>query len=113
MNRFEGLMKAHPKKRYKSFVTSVADCEEVWTDASFSEAETTVEEMISVWPEKEFAQAACTQREAVMIEVHDFCRILQNNPHVVVRVFPNGIDYFDTDAEKLLLDIESELELIE
>ena len=28
MNKFEGLMNAHPRKRYKSFVTTVADTEQ-------------------------------------------------------------------------------------
>ena len=32
MNKFEGLMNAHPRKRYKSFVTTVADTEMVWLD---------------------------------------------------------------------------------
>ena len=32
MNKFEGLMNAHPRKRYKSFVTTVADTEVVWLD---------------------------------------------------------------------------------
>lgn len=113
MNRFEGLMKAHPKKRYKSFVTSVADNEEVWMDASLQNIETAVDGIVSVWPEKEFAQVICKKQEATVIEVHDFCRILQNNPHVVIRVFPNGVDYLEVDAEMLLTDIEAELELVE
>ena len=32
MNKFEGLMNAHPRKRYKSFVTTIADTEMVWLD---------------------------------------------------------------------------------
>ena len=29
MNKFEGLMNAHPRKRYKCFVNTVADTEQV------------------------------------------------------------------------------------
>lgn len=29
MNKFEGLMNVHPRKRYKSFVNTVADTEQV------------------------------------------------------------------------------------
>lgn len=32
MNRFEGLMNAHPRKRYKSFAAIAADTETVWLD---------------------------------------------------------------------------------
>ena len=113
MNKFEGLMKAHPRKRYKSFVTTVADTEMVWLDCDPHQLVLTEQCPISVWPEEMFASAVCSDKAVFSIEVHEFCELMMACPNRSIRVFPNGTDYVDTTADALLADIEEELDLLE
>ena len=113
MNKFEGLMNAHPRKRYKSFVNTVADTEQVWLDCDPSQLVLTEQCPISVWPEEMFASAVCSDKAVFSIEVHEFCELMMACPNRSIRVFPNGTDYVDTTADALLADIEEELDLLE
>lgn len=88
MNKFEGLMNAHPRKRYKSFVTTVADTEMVWLDCDPNQLVLTEQCPISVWPEEMFASAVCSDKAAFSIEVHEFCELLMACPSRSIRVFP-------------------------
>ena len=62
MNKFEGLTNAHPRIRYKSFVNTVADTEQVWLDCDPSQLVLTEQQPISVWPEEMFASAICSEK---------------------------------------------------
>ena len=113
MNKFEGLMNAHPRKRYKSFVTTVADTEMVWLDGDPGQLVSTEQYPISVWPEEIFASAICSNKAIFSIEVHAFCKLLMACSNRLICVFPNGTDQVDTTADALLADIEEELNLLE
>lgn len=114
MNRFEGLMNAHPRKRYKSFATTAADTETVWLDCDPTQLVPTEPCPISVWPEEMFASAVCPDKAIYSIEVHEFCELLMANPNRLIRIFPNGKDQqVDTTADVLLADIKEELDLVE
>ena len=107
-------MNAHPRKRYKSFVTTVADTEMVWLDCDPNQLVLTEQCPISVWPEEMFASAVCSDKAAFSIEVHEFCELLIANPNRLIRIFPNGKDQqVDTTADVLLADIKEELDLVE
>ena len=113
MNKFEGLMNAHPHKRYKSFITAVADTETVWLDHDPTQLVPTEPCPISVWPEEMFASTVCPDKAIYSIEVHEFCELLMTSPNRAIRVFPNGKDQVDTAANVLLADIKEELDLLE
>ena len=114
MNRFEGLMNAHPRKRYKSFAATAADTETVWLECDPTQLVPAEPCSISVWPEEMFASAVCPDKAIYFIEVHEFCELLIANPNRLIRIFPNGKDQqVDTTADVLLADIKEELDLVE
>ena len=113
MNRFEGLMNAHPRKRYKSFAATAADTETVWLECDPTQLVPTEPCSISVWPEEMFASAVCSDKAVFSIEVQEFYELMMACPNRSIRVFPNGTDYVDTTADALLADIEEELDLLE
>lgn len=112
MNKFDGLMNAAPCKRYKSFVTTIADAEKVWLDC---EPNLLLSKQcpVSVWPEEMFASAVCSDKAMFSIDVHDFCELLMDCSNRPIRVFPNGINSADTTADALLADIEEALDQVE
>ena len=114
MNRFEGLMNAHHRKRYKSFEATAADTETGWLDCDPTQLVPAEPCSISVWPEEMFASAVCPDKAIYFIEVHEFCELLIANPNRLIRIFPNGKDQqVDTTADVLLADIKEELDLVE
>lgn len=112
MNKYDGLMNALPAKRYKNFVTTVADLETVWVNTEWDDL-TLLQNELSVWPEKIFAQGMIEEQMIHHMEVHLFCELLEQYPNAVIHVFPNGVDSIDVSALKLLQDIEEELDRIE
>lgn len=106
MNKFEGVWNASAQKRYKNFVTTTADTEEVW----FCEGS-----KFSVWPEQEYARKLFPTEEIECMDVHDFCgSVLEKFPaNECIYVFPNDRDAFAAEPEKLLFDIQNELDRIE
>lgn len=115
---FLGILSASPKKRYKNFVSTVADFEYVWLLESPGEGYGTVDiddtMYLLVWPKKEFAEAFADGCSVTSIEVHDFCeRCEQIEDHVKFMVFPNGKNTCIVDAETLLDDILEKLAELE
>lgn len=104
MDRITGLMNAPAPKRYKSFCVTCADTEEVWLLPG---------KPVCVWQDKELAERCCPDEEFACMEVHDFCRWLEEHACCSVRVCPNGRDCTDIPAEKLLEDLQEELDLLE
>ena len=85
MNKFEGLMNAHPRKRYKSFAATAADTETVWLDCDPTQLVPTEPCPISVWTEEMFASAVCPDKAIYSIEVHEFCELLMANPRLCLH----------------------------
>ena len=113
-----GLLNSSPEKRYKSFLSTVADLEEVWLLFS-KEGYATFDEddfvHLLVWPRQEFAEMFKSENEEVVsIEVHKFieqCETVEEN--VRFMVFPTNTDSYVVTAEKLINDINEALEEVE
>ena len=114
----KGLLNTSPEKRYKSFLSTVADLEEVWLLFS-KEGYATFDEddfvHLLVWPRQEFAEMFKNENEEVVsIEVHKFieqCETLEEN--IRFMVFPTDKDSYVVTAEKLINDINEALEEVE
>lgn len=118
MKRFEGLLSASPEKRYKNFISTVVDREEVWILSNGNGYATYDDENYTnllIWSEKQFAEMFADGDNAVSIEIHDFCQrckeMLNNN--IGFLVFYNGQDAYWADTNKILNDIQEELSLVE
>lgn len=106
MNKVEGVWNAAAQKRYKNFVTTVADTEEVWFCESGK---------LSVWPEESYAQKLFPTEKIMCMDVHEFCSsVLEKFPETeCIYVFPNDRDAALTKPGKLLFDIQNELDRVE
>ncbi len=116
--QLQGVMSASPEKRYKSFLTTVADLEAVWLLSS-EEGYATLDVdgfiHLMIWPRKEFAELFKGNDEEVMsMEIHEFveqCKTVEEN--IRFMVFPTNDNSYVVDAEKLIGDINAYLEEVE
>lgn len=118
--RFFGILNASAKKRYRNFISTVADREEVWLlengegYATFDDEEKIY---LLVWPEQEFAKWFSKEDEnAVSIEVHEFCRRcleMKDDSKIQFMVFPTEKDSWVVDTETILANILEELDRVE
>lgn len=118
--RFFGILNASAEKRYRNFISTVVDREEVWLleneegYATFDDEEKTY---LLVWPEQEFAKWFSKEDEnAVSIEVHEFCRRcleMKDNCKIQFMVFPTEKDSWVVDTETILANILEELGRVE
>lgn len=113
-----GLLNTSPEKRYKSFLSTVADSEEVWLLSSKDGYATFDEDdfiHLLIWPCKEFAEMfKDDDEEVVSIEVHKFieqCEALEEN--IRFMVFPTDKDSYVVTTEILINDISAYLEEVE
>ena len=107
MNKFWGVLNASPEKRYKNFISTVADMQMVWLSK---------EAKLSVWPEENYALQKTDAAKIVCMEVHDFCDLLKemsNDPWSTICVFPTDKDCIEKHPSELLSDTLDELERIE
>lgn len=116
--KYYGLRNAPAAKRYKSFLNSVVDQEEVWLlQAEDGYATVDLDDTIylMVWPAQEFC--AFIQEEGefpVAIEIHDFlekCRDVDQS--IKIMVFPTEKDSYIVTANQLCIDIEEYLAEVE
>lgn len=104
---FEGLLKAAPQKRYRHFVTTAADREQVWLYKG---------EPWCVWAEWEFAAHMVSKEKMAQVDVHDFCEELLlevEAQEMPISVFPNGTDSQIVSAGELREALLEELDRIE
>lgn len=118
MNRINGILSASPEKRYKNFISTIVDREEVWVLSSTegyvtSEIEGKIH--LLVWPEKAFANKFAKNDVVTSIEVHDFCNRCEEAiySNISFLVFYNGENAYCVDGQKMLNDIQFELSLVE
>lgn len=115
---FNGLIKASPEKRYKNFLNTVADLEEVWLLYS-EDGYVTIDFdgfiHILLWPQKEFCECFMSENEKPLsIETHEFlekCKDLDST--IRFMVFPTDINSYVVTAKQLYSDITEHLEEIE
>ena len=118
MNRIEGLLSASPEKRYRNFIGTVVDREEVWLLSSEDGYATYDDENYTnllVWSEKQFAEMFADGDNAIPIGIHDFCERCKEmlDDNIGFLVFYNGKDAYWADANRILNDIQEELSLVE
>lgn len=118
IKKFLGLQNASPEKRYKSFINTVTDREEVWLLLSEAGYVTFAADGIIylfIWPEKEFCEILQTEGDIpIAIEIHDFlnkCKKLDRS--IKFMVFPTEKDTYVVSSEQLCADIEEHLEELE
>lgn len=119
MDKLHGIMNAAPEKRYKNFISSAADNEEVWV-LDNGEGYATLDQdgyiSLIVYPSQEAASVFCEGDEVVSIEVHDFvdnCEKNLEDPSFRFAVYPNGTDVFIVSTQQMLEDLLEELDLME
>ena len=114
---FEGLLKTTPQKRYKSFLNTVTDREEVWGLISTDQKTLAVSNdgCIMVWPYKEFCELMLSPNYSPqVIEVHDFlelCKTLKKS--ACFSIFPTNENSYVVSAEQLCIDIQEHLDELE
>lgn len=113
----DGLLKATPEKRYKSFLNMVTDLEEVWLLSSNCQITHSIDEgaHISLWPCKELCMLNLSNaQQSTFIEIHDFleqCKSLDESFSFVV--FPTHENSYKVTAKQLCLDIQEHLDELE
>jgi hypothetical protein len=119
MDRLHGILNASPEKRYKNFISTVVDLEEVWVLSS--------EDGYATWDEGEIVRLIVfpTHDSAVLfsendvpesIEIHDFisrCTRAAADDKFGFMVYPNGINSYVVSTDRMIQDLMDELELIE
>ena len=116
--QLQGMMSATPEKRYKSFLTTVADLEKVWLLASedgYATFDADGYIHLLVWPRKEFAELfKGNNEEVISIDVHEFveqCETVEEN--IRFMVFPTNDNSYVVDSEKIISDINLHLDEVE
>jgi len=119
-NRLHYIMNASPEKRYKNFITTVADKCYVWVLRTSSGYATHVIDNVIhllVWPLREYAEYYANRgEEAEGIEIHDFigrCESMSKDENVRFMVFPTKIDAYLSPIDEVEKDIKYQLSLIE
>ncbi len=112
----EGLLKATPEKRYKSFLNTVADSEEVWGLAAADQPLAVDDDgCIRLWPYKEFCELMpAPGHRPIALEVHEFleqCRSLEDDTRF--SIFPTHENSYVVSAKQLCLDIQEHLDEVE
>lgn len=112
------LLNTDPEKRYKNFISTVADRGEIWMLSSNYGFTSFDDDFINllVWPLKEYSEMYQKDDFPVSIEIHNFCDRLNdilNSNRIRFMVFPNDDNAFVVEPTKLLYDITSELNKIE
>ena len=114
----QGLLHASPEKRYKSFLNTVADRQDVWllfSEEGYATLDLDGFVHVLVWPRKEFCSLYQSDAEkAVAMEVHDFiekCEELEES--VRFMVFPTNENCYIVTAQQLREDLQIHLEELE
>ena len=120
--RFYGLLSASTEKRYKSFITTIADKERVYLlKNSDGYATIDMEDIVGliVYPEKEYADYFKSQEEDESVETlstKEFlnrCKDIIDQDKIMFAVFPTEKNCYFAPVEKVYYDLLNELELIE
>lgn len=117
---FEGQIKASPEKRYKSFLNTVADLQQVWLLGN-DEGETTTFDFdgyihIALWPREEFCYLLKTQEheKPISMEIHDFLdACMAFDESIRFMVFPTTKDSYIVSTADLCADIMEHLDEVE
>ena len=114
----KGIQKAPPEKRYKSFLNTVTDLEQVWflnSEDGYVTYEINGTVYLLIWPRKEFCSCFIEADELPeAMDIHEFllnCHGPDAPTHFMV--FPTSIDCYIVTTEELCADIENYLSEVE
>ena len=115
---YNGLMKASPEKRYKSFLNTVVDMEEVWIlDSEEGCATLDFDGYIHIllWPRKEVCECLRTEGETPLsVGIDEFLEEFDKlGPNERFMIFPTEEDGYSVSADKLYADICEHLDEVE
>ena len=111
------FIKLHIRKKYKSFLNTVTDWEEVWisTLPKSKTPATDNEGNILLWHYKEICESMMPSNHiSKAIEIHDFleqCRTLENTTSF--NVCPSHTGSYVVSVQQLCLDIQEHLDELE
>lgn len=116
--QFEGLINAAPEKRYRSFLNTVADREEIWfimSDEGILMTEIEEIEYMLVWPRKEFCSFMLIDEDerAISMEIHEFIEKCNDVGDLHFMVFPTEKDTYIVHKDELIEDILEYLQEVE
>lgn len=116
--QFNGIVNASPEKRYRNFLSTVTDREEIWfAECDGEQVTLDVDGYVNmlVWPQKEFCVFHLGPDDVpTSMEIHDFmesCRELDES--VRFMVFPTDANCYVVSTKKLLKDLQAYLDEIE
>ena len=114
----DGLTKASPEKRYRSFLNTVTDLEAVWlllSEDGYATFDADGFTHVLVWPREEFCRFPLSENDKpVSIEIHKFlekCKTLDKS--IRFMVFPTDVDTYVVTADQLREDIQEHLDELE
>lgn len=113
------IIKAPLTKRYKNFINTVVDSEQVWLldgGNGYCSYDDGNEISIIVYPTEEFANYFSKGATPVMMEVHEFCREcnkLDKEKNILFAVFPNDENAMQVSPQALYYDLVEALEEVE
>lgn len=112
-----GLLKSTPEKRYKSFLTTVADREEVFVGVTPHKDVFATDDkgFMLLWAHQEICELMISTNQIPRaIEIHDFleyCGSIGNS--TTFSVFPTNENSYIISAKQLILDINEYLDQVE
>ena len=116
-NRLRGVMNASAEKRYKNFITTVADYEQVWV-LDNEEGYATIDQdgfvSLIVYPKEEDAEFFAKGDIPTPIDIDDFmdrCQESLEDPYFRFAVYPTDEDVLIVSTSQMIEDLEEELSL--
>lgn len=112
-----GLLRATPEKRYKSFLNTVTDLEEVFVGFTPGENVFATDNngLTLLWSHEEICELMLSSNQIPRsIEIHDFleyCKSIDGSS--MFSVFPTSESSYIVSAKQLILDIQEHLDELE
>lgn len=112
-----GLLSSSPEKRYKSFLNTVADLEEVFVGITPNENNFATDDkgFILLWSHKEICELMISSHQIPRaIEVHDFLKYCESiGDSAMFSVFPTTENSYIVSAKQLMVDVNEHLDEVE
>lgn len=121
--KLDGILNSTTAKRYKNFITTIADTEEVWllrSSRGYATMDADGYINLLVFPDKEFAEwyrdCYFKKDQLECLDVNTFlerCNDLLSQEEVRFLVSPNDSNGYIVAADKIIDDLTEELDRVE
>ena len=112
-----GLLRATPEKRYKSFLNTVADWEEVFVGVTPIEKIFATDDKgcILLWSHREICELMISSNQIPRaIDIHDFLEYCGSiGDSTMFSIFPTNENSYIVSAKQLILDVNKHLDEVE